>query len=230
MASGVMEAVMKELESHGDILVFPTVRDSLQALTHRTLVSFRYAYKWLDFEYILKCDDDTFVDVRRVATELQLRSSKKPLYWGYMRGGGAVLSLGTYSETHWEICDSYVPYALGGAYVISREVVGVLEVNARHLRLYKCEDVSVGAWLAPYNIELKHDARFNTNSVSRGCKSPYLVSHKVSVEKMFAYQESLVLEGAMCSWRTYSYGYNGYLYNWTAPRTTNCCRKNIYVP
>lgn len=221
---------MEEANSEQDILLFPTITDSLYSLTKRTLISFKYAYRWFNFRYVLKCDDDTYVDVHRIATELEQRRSGGPLYWGFMTGRNYVLHIGRYTELNWDICDHYVTYALGGGYVLSQELVRVLAVTSEHLKTYTCEDVSVGAWLAPYNVELKHDSRFNTNTPSRGCKDPYLVSHKVSVEQMFAYQESLALEGRMCSWRTYSYGFRGYVYNWTAPRTTACCSYNSFVP
>lgn len=220
---------MKEASHHRDILIFPTITDSVYSLTNRTLLSFKYAYETFGFKYVLKCDDDSFVDIPRIASELQLRKSATPLYWGYMSGNGRVHHFGRYSEFTWNICEGYLPFALGGGYVLSREVTKILATNAEHLRRYTCEDVSVGAWLSPYNIEVKHDARFNSNTPSRGCKDPFLLSHKVSAEKMYSYHESMMLEGRICSWRTYSYGVGGYVYNWTS-RTSKCCRKNSFVP
>ena len=225
----VMEEVMREASQFKDILVFPTITDSVYSLTNRTLLSFKYAYETFKFKYVLKCDDDSFVDVLRIASELQLRKSAMPFYWGYMRGDSQINHFGRYSEFSWDVCEAYLTYALGGGYVLSREVAKILATNAEHLRRYTCEDVSVGAWLAPYNIEVKHDARFNVNTPSRGCKDPFLISHKISAEKMYSYHESIMLEGKMCSWRTYSYGVGGYIYNWTS-RTTSCCRKNSFVP
>lgn len=180
--------------------------------------------------YVLKCDDDTFIDVLRIASELQWRKSTKLLYWGYMGGNSQVNHYGRYGEHSWNVCESYVPYALGGGYVLSQELTGILAMNADHLQRYNCEDVSVGAWLAPYSMEIKHDTRFNVNSPSRGCKDPYLISHKVSADRMLSYHQSMMLEGRMCSWRTYGYGVSGYIYNWKARHSSRCCRKNSFVP
>lgn len=225
-----MKEVMDEALEHNDILVFPTVTDSLTSLTNRTLFSFVYAYESFNFKYTVKCDDDSFIDLPRIATELQLRQSTKPLYWGYMVGSAHIFTYGRYAEFNWSVCDLYFPYALGGGYVLSREVIRILATHWKHLKFYISEDVSIGAWLAPYNIEYKHDARFNVNSPSRGCKDPYLITHKVSVERMVAYQESMLLEGRICSWRTYSYGVSGYIFNWSTPLDKSCCKRNSFVP
>ena len=98
-----------------------------------------------------------------------------------MRGTARIYFFGTYREESWFVCNKYMSYALGGGYVLSWDLVELLVQNEPHLNLYKAEDVSIGAWLAPYNIERKHDTRFNTESASRGCKDVFLISHKVGV-------------------------------------------------
>lgn len=223
---------MNEANEYRDMLIFPTVTDAMASLTNRTLLSFKYAHEAFEYKYVLKCDDDSYVDLRRVATELQLRKRVAPLYWGFMRGSSPVLFYSRYGELRWDICSTYVTYALGGGYVLSRHLTGLLAENAKNLKIYTCEDIAIGAWLAPFNIELKHDARFNVHSPSRGCKDPYLISHKVTAERMAAYHESLLLEGKMCSWRTYGWGPSGYVYDWTVPNSysTMCCNKNSFVP
>ena len=223
----VLEAVLKEASEYKDMLVFNTVTDSLHSLTNRTLFSFKYAHETFNYKYFLKCDDDTFVDLRRMGTELQKRKSGTPFFWGYMAGQNFPNVRGRYTEFKWHFCDAYVPFALGGGYVLSREATSILAANAEHLVRYTCEDVSVGAWLAPYNVERKHDARFNTNS--RGCKDPFIISHKLTPEWMVSLQESVDLEGRMCSWRTYTFGLSGYIFKWQKA-VSPCCRRNSFVP
>ena len=203
--------------------------DSKLTLTARTLDGFVFAAENFNFDYVLKCDDDTFVDVLRIATELQLRTSKTRLYWGQQRGGGRLMIFGPYREDSWSVCNRYLPYALGGGYILSADLIQLLASNEAHLKRYKCEDVSVGAWLAPYNIERVHDVRFNTATLSKGCKAPFLISHKVSPDDMDIMQDSMMNEGAMCSWRNQWTGRTGLHYNWTAP-PSSCCTKHFDVP
>ena len=211
------------------MIILPTVSDSLTTLTKRTLYGLKYAYEHYRFDYVLKCDDDNFVDVLRLASELHKRPTKGRLYWGAFRGGGKILSFGTYRESQWSVCNEYLPYAFGGGYILSRDLTQLLVENEPFLKQYKSEDVSVGAWLSAYNIERKHDARLNTGAVSRGCKQPYLISHKVSPSSMYSLKSSLMAEGTFCSWRTYLHRYHGYLYNWTSP-LSHCCKSNDDVP
>ena len=91
-----------EIESsqHGDMVILPTVTDSLTTLTRRTLYGFKDTYKRYKFDYILKCDDDDFVDVLRLATELHKRPSKELLYWGAFQGYAPILYWGAYRESH----------------------------------------------------------------------------------------------------------------------------------
>ena len=199
------------------------------SLTQRTLYGFKHVYEHYRFDYVLKCDDDTYVDVFRVASELQRRPSKERLYWGGYWGKGKILFIGTYRETQWTLCDRYLPYAYGGGYILSRDLIQLLVENAPQLKQYKSEDVSMGAWLSLYNIERKHDARLNTGGYSRGCKWPYLISHKVAVGDIYKLHNALTVDGVFGSQRTYYHRYHGHLYNWTA-LPSDCCRSNPEIP
>lgn len=224
-----LQQLQVESDEYGDMVLLPTVTDSLFTLTQRTLDGFKYALEHYKFEFVLKCDDDTFVDVLRIASELYSEHSNGHLYWGMFRGQGKPLFFGTYRETRWSTCNKYLPYAFGGGYVLSRDIVELMVENGPYLMQYKCEDVAVGAWVSPYNVLRKHDTRFNTAAYSRGCKSPYLISHKVSTKDMYTLQESLKNEGTFCSWKTYFHRYHGYLYDWVAP-TSHCCLPNDNIP
>ena len=57
------------------MIILHDVTDSLLTLTRRTIKSFKFALKEFSFSYVLKCDDDMFVDLRRIASDLQLRKS-----------------------------------------------------------------------------------------------------------------------------------------------------------
>ena len=67
----------------------------------------------------------------------------------------------------WFLCDHYLPYAMGGGYVISSDLIHRVAVNADGIQLYNNEDVSVGVWLSPFIAERRHDKRFNTGENAR---------------------------------------------------------------
>ena len=221
--------LFSEAERYGDMTILDEVRDSHFALTKRTIEGLQYALDNFRFKYVMKCDDDTFVDLPRVASELQRRQYHARFYWGYMMGFNHVHTYGRYKETQWSLCDRYLSYAAGGGYIISRDLAEILVENRAYLNQYVCEDVSIGAWLSPYNIERRHDTRFNTEALSRGCKSIFLVSHKVSINEMFQLYEDLLKEGVFCVPGMQWSNNNGFLYNWTN-NPAHCCRRKLGIP
>ena len=52
------------------------------------------------------------------------------------------------------------------------------------LHVFQHNSTTVGVWLSPYEAERRHDVRFDTEFVSRGCRNEYIVSHKQSIENM----------------------------------------------
>lgn len=115
------------------------------------------------FKYVLKCDDDSFVRIDNLVHELsqidlmyiksdafEISDNSSPyfrvnfqsngikgtpeLYWGYFNGNAKIKSVGKWKETNWILCDNYLPYALGGGYILSKNLVSYLGQNANYLR------------------------------------------------------------------------------------------------
>ncbi|VDN27609.1 unnamed protein product [Gongylonema pulchrum] len=82
--------------------------------------------------------------------------------------------------------------------------------NRDLLKLYKSEDVSVGAWLAGLDVRYVHDPRFDTEFRSRGCNNQYIITHKQSAE-------SLEKEYRVRA---------SYVYDWSVPPSQCCVRQN----
>ena len=120
---------------------------------------------------------------------------------------------------------SYLPYALGGGYVLSRQLVNYIVINAPLLQSYQSEDVSLGVWLAPLNINRHHDIRFDTEYQSRGCIDSFLIQHKQSPLDMRAKYRSLQSLERLCSSGEIEH-HLAYDYNWKVP-PTRCCVRNV---
>ena len=208
------KALLQESRQHNDLLILNDITDSPFSLTQRTLRMLQVvSSSEQEFNYLLKCDDDSYVDLPRVASELQQREQKGRLYWGEMVTW-KLLTEGPYAELEYHVCDMYTPYAVGGGYILSSDLVHLIATNAAHLGTFMNEDVSLASWLVPYNMERVHDARFDTGSETRGCKEPFLISHKVTMEEIELYFKSHKLEGSFCSWRNFENKGDGYIYDW----------------
>jgi hypothetical protein len=85
-----MQSVIAEEQSiHHDLIVLPHVYDNYESLTRKVLE----AFVWIDktakhFQYLLKCDYDSFVQVDKVVSELIILKLTEghSLYWGFFNG------------------------------------------------------------------------------------------------------------------------------------------------
>lgn len=116
---------------HNDILEVD-VPDEYRLLSRKLLESFN-SVRAMHFEYLLKCDDDSFVDVPRVIGELE-RAPNTRYYWGYFDGDAHIKRAGKWKETGWILCDKYLPYALGGGYILSKDLIIYIVNNRDYLR------------------------------------------------------------------------------------------------
>ena len=192
------ESLFHENNEHKDMVLLTDHLDSYNNLTRKVLRMFVWADQNVDFSYVLKTDDDSFANLDALESELKARNTDKPLYWGYIAQGIWPQKKGKWKEDKWDISERYLPYAFGGGYVLSADLVHHLVVNADSLILYNNEDVAIGAWVSPFVLERKHDGRFGvTGAVSSQCKE-YLVMHYQSIEKMEKVHNSMKSTGKPC--------------------------------
>lgn len=132
-------------QSVNDDILFLNIQDDYHALTSKVMNSFI----WLDnqlsndnfnYNFVLKCDDDTFVRLDLLAKDIvPMRTIfeenvNSHLYWGYFKGDAHVKTQGKWKEENWIYCDRYLPYALGGGYILSKSLVSYIARNAHDLQ------------------------------------------------------------------------------------------------
>lgn len=229
----VAKALQEEEEEYKDLLLLPNLLDSYVNLTRKVLMSFSEVERTLNFDFLLKTDDDSFVNLPVLAEDLwqyhqQLNKGRvegqltPQLYWGFFNGRAQIKSGGQWKETNYNLCDRFLPYALGGGYVLSRGLVQFIARNAHRLTVFRSEDVSIGTWLSPLvHVHRRHDVRFDTGYVPRKCQKYHLVLHKRTKEDMYK-----LWNGVACSQLQSSMQYNTkpkeYYYDWSQP-PSKCC-------
>ncbi|XP_021015436.1 beta-1,3-galactosyltransferase 6 [Mus caroli] len=218
-----------EQAQHGDLLLLPALRDAYENLTAKVLAMLTWLDEHVDFEFVLKADDDSFARLDAILVDLRARepARRRRLYWGFFSGRGRVKPGGRWREAAWQLCDYYLPYALGGGYVLSADLVHYLRLSREYLRAWHSEDVSLGTWLAPVDVQREHDPRFDTEYKSRGCNNQYLVTHKQSPEDMLEKQQMLLHEGRLCKHEMQLR--LSYVYDWSAP-PSQCCQRKEGIP
>lgn len=155
-----------EQSKYNDLLILP-MEDSYSQLSYKMLQTFSWLdeqiYAGLNFSYMLKCDDDSFVRIdllkneindlqRRIennnfddiednvqSINIQENMNKKSLhtYWGYFKGNANIKLQGKWKETNWILCNNYLPYAQGGGYILSKQLVMYIAKNSDDLRYVK---------------------------------------------------------------------------------------------
>ena len=228
LSSEQLQALTEENNEFEDLLLLKDLKESFNNLTRKVLTGFIHINQSYSYYYLFKGDDDTFIRLDILLNELSERVSHSKYYWGFFDGRSKPKKLGKYKETEWFVCDLYVPYALGGGYVLSGDLVSRITVNADGLKHYNSEDISVGLWLSGFDIERKHDVRFDTEYKSRGCQNVYLVSHKQSEQDMREkYKNIQTNNGKQCIEEKQVRG--SYHYNWEVP-PSQCCKRQNGIP
>ncbi len=217
-----------EQNQFGDLLLFPDLKDSYSNLSRKVLNGLEWAYKTETFDFLIKTDDDSYVRIDHVAKNLQQMDCNERLHWGFFMGCAFPEPIGKWAEHNWFNCPHYLPYAMGGGYVISSRVVSMIMRFSHRLRLYNNEDVTVGSWLAPFDLVRRHDVRFDVESLSHGCNNHYIITHKERVRSLYEKYTNLLKNGTICEVEKEIRP--SYVYNWTAPPLECCVRtKGLHV-
>ncbi|GFZ12074.1 Galactosyltransferase family protein [Actinidia rufa] len=143
-----------EAEFFGDIVIVPYM-DNYDLVVLKTVAISEYGVNAVSANYIMKCDDDTFVRVDAVIKE----EWPEEVYPPYANGPGYIV---TSDIAH---------------FIVS-------EFKKHKLRLFKMEDVSMGMWVEQFNssrpVEYVHSLKF----CQFGCIEDYFTAHYQSPRQM----------------------------------------------
>lgn len=220
---GMDSVVLNKLKEEQDIFKDVLLLQDVGPESSRTVKLF-HVLKWLDqsvrYTYTLIGNDHCYVRVDKLNEELRKRTSKTGLYWGYFVGNAVPQKSGPWAENRWFLCDRYLPYALAGAYVLSSDIIHNVMINSDLIQLYNNDDVSVGVWTSAFDMERRHDLRFDVEAMSRGCRNDFLVTCSHSVDNLMTKYTRLKETRVFCVEERVE---REYVYNWTA-KPSKCCQ------
>ncbi|KAH9684007.1 Hydroxyproline O-galactosyltransferase GALT3 [Citrus sinensis] len=171
----------KEAQAYGDIQIMPFV-DYYSLISLKTIAICIFGTKILPAKYIMKTDDDAFVRIDEVLSNLKEKPSNGLLF-GLMSYDS---SPQRDKDSKWYISNeewphsSYPPWAHGPGYIISRDIAKFIVQGhqERDLKLFKLEDVAMGIWIEQFKntgqeVHYMSDDRF----YNAGCESDYILAH-----------------------------------------------------
>ena len=178
------ELLLREETFYGDMIR----ADYYEHYWNQTLkieMGFEWAARYCSFTFLLKADDDVFINPPAVIAVLNRATTpKQKLYMGYVyknpvvqRKGKWLLSREEYNATH------YPDFCAGPGYILSLDVVHSFVSIFGSIPKFKFDDVYVGMLAAKIGINAVHDRGFQT--------PPYLSTTCV------LYSNTLVRHGAV---------------------------------
>lgn len=187
----------KEAEYFGDIVIVPYM-DAYDLVVLKTVAICEYGIRTVAANYIMKCDDDTFVRVDAIMKEARKVHEGRSLYIGNMNYYHKPLRHGKWAVTYEEWPEEdYPPYANGPGYILSSDIAQfiVADFEKHKLRLFKMEDVSMGMWVEKFNsskpVEYVHSLKF----CQFGCIEDYYTAHYQSPRQMTCMWDKLQYQG-----------------------------------
>ncbi|RWS07339.1 UDP-GalNAc:beta-1:3-N-acetylgalactosaminyltransferase 2-like protein [Dinothrombium tinctorium] len=135
-----------EIKAHNDILIVNT-QDIYRHLPEKLLLFMNLMVENHNFNYMLKTDDDCFLNIPLISHELLNLSFEEKTWWANFRKFWAVDLYGKWSESEYE-APAYPPFACGSGYLITSFLVNWIVINKNFLHRFQGEDVSMGIWLS----------------------------------------------------------------------------------
>uniref|UniRef100_A0A7M5TZN8 Hexosyltransferase n=1 Tax=Clytia hemisphaerica TaxID=252671 RepID=A0A7M5TZN8_9CNID len=165
-----LSSSLKEESRLSKDIVFGNMMENYRNLTMKTKLGLKWAFYECKTSYVLKTDDDVFVNPV-VLVEWLKKAPRKNLYTGWCNSNSPVdrkpnskwyISHEVYQST------TFPPYCLGGGYLISSDVLAsVIKLSYGRL-LFPMEDLYVGLMIRELDGVQPRDERKHFNLVYNG--------------------------------------------------------------
>ncbi|XP_078361163.1 beta-1,3-galactosyltransferase 1-like [Oculina patagonica] len=159
-------SLLKEDKVHGD-LVRADYFDNYRNQTLKIQMGFEWATRYCKFSFLLKADDDVFVNSAQLLSFLSdpTTTPKQKLYMGIHRKRPLVQRRGKWKVTKEEYSDSvYPPFCPGFGFVLSHDVAITFVKAFDFVPYYRMDDVYVGMLAKQSGIKITHNAGFEMDA------------------------------------------------------------------
>lgn len=177
-----MRILRNEVAIHED-LILGDVYEDFYNLTAKVQMGFEWAVKYCKFKYLLKGDDDVFINFPRLFSFVQDDEvPKKELYAGNVQYEAKVFRSGRYGISKADFPKKKYPrYCSGGGFILSRDVVVIMLARFDYVKSISIDDAYIGALALKCGIDVYHDDNFKMFEDEKGCvyKANTIVHHPV---------------------------------------------------
>ena len=139
----VMTGLKEEAQKYKDILIEDVIEDFYQ-LAKKVIIGLTWASHNINFEYLLKADDDIFINIDN-AIQFANKNTSPEGYFGNVVVNNLVERVGRYGVSKKEhLADSYSPYCSGGGFLMTKASVSEILPFFDFNRILKIDDAYVG--------------------------------------------------------------------------------------
>ncbi|XP_065052526.1 beta-1,3-galactosyltransferase 5-like [Rhopilema esculentum] len=163
--------VAGEIASRGDIIL-GRYRDTSKNLVYKTLIGLGWAHCHCVPRYLLKANDNVFVNVRGLVHWLYKSNSSylsDHLYMGILKKWHQSKPIREESSRYFVSRDDYPydmypPHVVGGAYLLSKDVLEAMIPLIRQIHAFGAEDAYIGMLAQLIGIQAKETNLFHEQS------------------------------------------------------------------
>ena len=160
--------LLQEEKSYGDI-IRGDYFEGYYKQSFKIEMGFEWAARYCQFSFLLKSDDDVFVNTKRLTLFLQQASTpKKSLYMGKVQDKAFAQrnKASKHFISYEEYADVYLPpFCSGGGYVLSYDVVECFVSLFNDKNRFRLDDVYVGLLAKKIGVTAVHHRSFNIPEV-----------------------------------------------------------------
>ena len=192
----ILQQLYEEGQTYKDMLM-EDIEESFYKLSFKVMVGLAWLNKNLKYDFLLKCDDDVFVNVDSL---MKVLSTTKDHFFGQIMLNQPVERIGRYGVSKEEhFGDHYDPYCSGGGFILSSSTVSKLIPHFNWEKPLKIDDAYIGQLVKKTGTETVHYEGFNMWNQYCQFKKGLLVSHPVKDIKCmdFLMSKSLILNGKL---------------------------------
>ena len=168
----MQNSTLEEATKYKD-MIFGNLTDTFYTLSVKVIVGFEWATKYCDFDFLLKTDDDVFVNIPNVFKFLSEPDiPRHRLYAGNVHfRSGPIRWRSKYRVTTLEYpYRQYPRFTSGGGMVLSRDVAAGMVNIHNNSNYFKLDDVYVGMLALRLGVDAHHDDWFQVWQKAENCK------------------------------------------------------------
>lgn len=208
-----MEAVYKEAQAKKDVIVEDFMESWSDNMGKKVMTALQWVTANFQYDYILKSDDDVFVDIDAILTRIMLvvhPSLNKDLFMGNVMFGQPVERSGRYMISPEEHpARVFKDYCSGGGYILSNSLIKKMIPLFIWEHPLRIDDAYIGDRVNAAGSRPTHQAGFMMWNDKCEYKDDLLVTHPAKSKECMEKMQKIVTEKKMKEGQTVYKKYPG---------------------